>query len=89
MAHRSPEDLQDRRDIHRAQILLGLARGLTDGESAEALRRRAAAESVSIHAAALAVLSDSPMDDELAFSRPVRTGRHLSAVASLPPRHDP
>ena len=60
MAHRSPEDLQDRRDIRRAQVLLGLARGLTDGESAEALRRRAAAESVSLHAAALAVLSDSP-----------------------------
>jgi len=88
MAHRSPEDLQDRRDIRRAQVLLGLARGLTDTESAEALRRRAAAESVSLHAAALAVLSDSPLDDELVFSRPVRTGRHLSAVASSPPRHD-
>jgi hypothetical protein len=89
MAHRSPEDLQDRRDIHRAQVLLGLASGLTDVESAEALRRRAAVESVSLHAAALAVLSDSPVDDELAFRRPVHTGRHLSAVASLPPRHDP
>ena len=88
MAHRSPEDLQDRRDIRRAQILLGLARGLTGAESAEALRRRAAAESVSLHAAALAVLSDSPADDEPAFRRPVRTGRHLTPVASSPPGHD-
>ena len=88
MAHRSPEDLQDRRDIRRAQVLLGLARGLTDTQSAEALRRRAAAESVSLHAAALAVLSDSPADDEPAFRRPVRTGRHLTPVASSPPGHD-
>ena len=74
---------------HRAQVLLGLARGLTDTESAEALRHRAAAESVSLHAAALAVLSDGPLDDEPVVRRPVRTGRHLSAVASSPPRHDP
>lgn len=89
MAHSSPDDLQDRRDIRRAQVLLGLARGLTGVESAEALRRRAAAEGIPLHAAALAVLTDSPADDGPALRSPVRTGRHLSAVASSPPRHDP
>ena len=83
MARKSPEELQNRRDIRRAEVLLGLARGLTDAESAGALQHRAAVDRISLHAAALAVLSARPTDD-LMFTRPAPAGRHLSLVPPSP-----
>jgi hypothetical protein len=83
MARRSPEELQDRRDIRRAQVLLGLARGISSAESAGMLQHRAAVERISLHAAALEVLASSPTDD-LVFTRPDPAGRHLSVVPAVP-----
>jgi hypothetical protein len=83
MARRSPEELQDRRDIRRAQVLLGLSRGISSAESAGVLQHRAAVERISLHAAALEVLAAGPTDD-LVFTRPDPTSRHLSVVPTSP-----
>lgn len=87
MARKSPEQLQNRRDIRRAEVLLGLARGLTGAESAGMLQHRAATECISLHAAALEVLAAGPTG-EPAFTRPQPTGRHLSVVP-VPPSARP
>lgn len=65
MTHTNPDELQTRRDICRAEFLVALAWGLTRDHSAEALRYRAAAQGLSLHAAALAVLTLEPTDEVL------------------------
>ncbi len=65
MVGKSPHEQQTSRDVDRARSLVSRARGLPPDESAEALRRRAAQSGISLHAAALAVLSDSPTDELL------------------------
>jgi len=81
------EELQTRQDICRAEFLVALARGLTRDQSAEALRYRAAAEGLSLHAAALAALTPEPTDVVLIArpSQPAQSPRrgHLSAFRSL------
>jgi hypothetical protein len=66
MIRMSTDELQTRRDICRAEFLVALGQGLTRDQSAEALRYRAAAEGLSLHAAALAVLTPEPADEVLA-----------------------
>ena len=77
MNRKSPDELQTRRDICRAEFLVALVRGLTRDESAEALRYRAAVVGLSIHAAALAVLTPGPIDELLIArsSRPTQSSR--------------
>lgn len=87
MIRRDPEELQTRQDICRAEFLVALARGLSREGSAEALRNRARAQGLTLHAVALAVLSTEPTD-ELLLPRsprpaPARPPRHLSALRSL------
>jgi hypothetical protein len=77
MTRTSTEELQTRRDICRAEFLVALARGLTRDQSAEALRYRAAAEGLSLHAAALAVLIPEPTDEVL-VARPSRPAQSPS-----------
>ncbi|GAA4929530.1 hypothetical protein GCM10023204_41520 [Actinomycetospora succinea] len=79
-----PHDLQKRRDICRAEFMLSLASGLAREASVEALRYRAAAAGVSLHAAALAVLSTEPteqllMDPPPTPEQPTLHG-HLHAI---------
>jgi hypothetical protein len=57
--------------------LVALIRGLTRDESAEALRYRAAVMGLSIHAAALAVLTPEPID-ELLITRSTRPAQSPS-----------
>ena len=87
MSRMSPEALQTRQDICRAEFLVALAQGLTRDAGADALRYRAAAEGLSVHAAALAVLSAEPTDELLITrtSPPVQppSRRHLYALRSL------
>jgi len=66
MTRTSTADLQTRRAICQAEFLVALAQGLTRDQSAEALRFRAAAEGMSLHAAALAVLTPEPADEVMA-----------------------
>jgi hypothetical protein len=79
-----PHELQRRRDICRAEFMLSLASGLARDASVEALRYRAAAAGLSLHAAALAVLSTGPTEQLLIDSpltpeqRPLH--RHLYAL---------
>lgn len=86
-----PHELQTRQDICRAQFLVALARGLTHEESVEALKYRAAAERLSIHAAALAVLSTDPIDEVLLArsSEPMQPARpgYLYAI-EIPPTEE-
>ncbi len=84
MIRKSPEELQTAQDISRAEFLVALARGLSREESAEALKYRAATEGLSLHAAALAVLTTEPTD-ELLITRPSQppAGRHLYALRSF------
>ena len=65
MTRTSAEELRTRRNICRAEFLVALAWGLTRDQSAEALRYRAAAQGLSLHAAALAVLTPEPTDEGL------------------------
>jgi AmiR/NasT family two-component response regulator len=65
MVGKSPHDQQTSRDVHRAEGLVSRVRGLSTDESAEALRERACESGISLHAAALAVLSTSPTDELL------------------------
>jgi hypothetical protein len=65
MVGKSPHEQQTSRDVHRAQSLVSRVRGLDPDESAEALRHRASRSGISLHAAALAVLSASPTDELL------------------------
>jgi hypothetical protein len=80
------EELQTRREICRAEFLVALAQGLTRDQSVEALRYRAAAEGLSVHAAALAVLTPEPTDEVLVArsSRAVQSPSrgHLYALSS-------
>jgi hypothetical protein len=86
MTRETPDDRQARQDIHRAEVLMSLAQGLSSDESAAVLKRRAAAGGVSLHGAALAVLgpapSDEPTDPRSLRSPRHRHGRHLFAVPS-------
>ena len=87
MVRRSPDELQTRQEICRAEFLVALARGLSREESAEVLRHRAAAQRLSLHAVALAVLSNEPTDELLVFRSPLPAPshpvRHLYALRSL------
>lgn len=84
MIREDPHEMPRRRDICRAEFMLALASGLAHDASVEALRYRAAAAGVSLHAAALAVLSTEPTEQLLIESppmpeqRPLR--RHLYAL---------
>jgi hypothetical protein len=81
MIHESTVELQPRRDICRAVFLIALAQGLTRDQSAEALRYRAAAEGLSLHATALTVLAPKPTDDRRPPHRHGRPSRaHLHAL---------
>lgn len=62
---KSPHELQPSRDVRRAENLVSRVHGLSTHESAEALRGRAGDCGISLHAAALAVLSASPTDELL------------------------
>jgi hypothetical protein len=77
-------DRQARQDIRFAEFLLSLARGLTREESAGTLKYHAAASGVSLHTAALAVLSHNPSTEPLDARPPApsRLRRHLIAVPS-------
>ncbi|GAA4883877.1 hypothetical protein [Actinomycetospora straminea] len=87
MIRQNPSELQERRDICQAEFLLALASGLGRDASVEALRYRAALEGLSLHAAALGVLSNEPTEHLLIESpplpeqRPLR--RHLYALRPL------
>ena len=78
--------MQTRRDICRAEFLVALAQGLGRDESAQALRYRAAAAGLSLHAAALAVLTAEPIDEVsvVRSSQPAQSprGKHLHACRS-------
>jgi hypothetical protein len=88
MIHDSTVELQPTRDICRAVFLIALAQGLTRDQSAEVLRYRAAAQGLSLHAAALAVLAPKPTDEPSTAS-PARTPtrRHLHALTSPTTEH--
>jgi hypothetical protein len=75
---------QARQDIHWAEFLLSLGQGLTREESAGTLRYRAAADGVSLHTAALTVLSHDPSAEQVDARSPApsRLRRHLFAVPS-------
>jgi hypothetical protein len=62
MARMTSDELQTRREIRRAEALVSSVRGLDTDRGAAALRHRATAEGVSLHAAALAVLATEPTD---------------------------
>jgi hypothetical protein len=62
MARSNPEERQTEREIQRAAALVSTVRGLDTDQSADALRDHAAAQGVSLHAAALAVLATEPTD---------------------------
>jgi hypothetical protein len=84
MTRTSTEELQTRQDICRAEFLVALAQGLTRDQSAEALRYRAAVDQLSLHAAALAVLTPESTD-VVSIGRPSRPAQspihgHLSAL---------
>jgi hypothetical protein len=64
MVGKSPLEQQLSRDVRRAESLVSRARGLSTDESARALRHRALTSGISLHAAALAVLS-APTDELL------------------------
>lgn len=86
MTGTDPEDRQATVDIHRARVLLSLDQGIDMDASTRALKVRAALDGVSLHAAALAVLSPDPVDRPVEV-RPEPTGwhrrhRHLFAVPS-------
>jgi hypothetical protein len=78
MAGKSPHEQQTSRDVHRAETLVSDVRGLSTDEGARALRRRAAQCGVSLHAAALAVLSASPTDELLLGRSPDRSTGHAT-----------
>jgi hypothetical protein len=83
MIHESTVVLQARRDVCQAEFLVALAQGLTRDQSAEALRYRAAAEGLSLHATALAVLTPEPTDElPIAPAAGTPTRRHLIALGS-------
>jgi hypothetical protein len=65
MVGKTPHEQQTSRDVRRAAGLVSRVRGLSSVESAEALRDRASQSGISVHAAALAVLSASPTDELL------------------------
>jgi hypothetical protein len=71
MRRRRPYDQQSEADVRRAQRLVATTRGCTLREGAEALRARATDLGVSLHAAALAVLTARPVDP-LLRDQPVR-----------------
>ena len=79
---------QKRRDICWAEFMLSLASGLAREASVEALRYRAAAAGVSLHAAALAVLSTEPTEQLLMDPPPTPEQRtlhgHLYAIHPNP-----
>ena len=84
MTRTSKEELRTRRDICRAEFLVALAWGLNRDQSAEALRYRAAAQGLSLHAAAVVVLTPEPADEVLVarssqLARSARRG-HLYAL---------
>lgn len=85
-----PHELQRRREICLAEFMLSLASGLARDASVEALRYRAAAAGVSMHAAALAVLSTAPTEQLLIDPPPTpeqRTPhRHAETRQSEPSR---
>ena len=87
MARKSPEELQTKQDVCRAECLVALAQGLTRQASAQALRYRAAAQGLSVHAAALAVLSTEPTDELMVSrsSQPAQSTshRHLYALRTM------
>ncbi len=87
MLRKNPAELQTNMDICRAEFLVALAQGLTRQASVDALKYRAAVEGLSVHAAALVVLSVEPTDDVLTArpSRPAQppTRRHLHALRSI------
>jgi hypothetical protein len=62
---KKPHEQQTSRDVHRAESLVSRVRGLDPDESARALRHRGSQSGISLHAAALAVLSASPADELL------------------------
>lgn len=64
-------DQQSEADVRRAQRLVATTRGCTLREGADALRARATDLGVSLHAAALAVLTARPVDP-LLHDQPVR-----------------
>lgn len=65
MGRRNPREQQAHRDIERARTLVSRRRGLSAQEAADALHGRATEVRVSLHAAALAVLATSPIDELL------------------------
>jgi hypothetical protein len=83
--------MQTRRDICRAEFLVALTRGLTRSESAEALRYHAAAEGLSLHAAALAALTPEPTDEVLvarSSRRRIRPAVGTGAPSGRSPRSE-
>lgn len=71
MRRRRPHDQQSEADVRRAQHLVATARGCSLREGADALHARASDLGVSLHAAALAVLTTRPVDP-LLRDQPVR-----------------
>lgn len=71
MRRRRSHDHQYEADVRRAQHLVATTRGCTLHEGADALRSRASDLGVSLHAAALAVLTTRPVDP-LLRDQPVR-----------------
>ncbi len=62
MRRRHPHDPQSEADVRRAQRLVATTRGCSQREGADALHARASDLGVSLHAAALAVLTTRPVD---------------------------
>jgi hypothetical protein len=85
---KSPHELQPSRDVRRAQRLVSRVHGLTTDESAEALRGRAGDCGISVHAAALAVLSASPTDELLLEPSRARPSHPSAADAHHPDEDD-
>jgi hypothetical protein len=84
MTDQTPPVWHARQDIHRAEFLLSLNEGFTREDSVHALKYRAAVGGVSVHTAALRVLSDSSRPEPAATepAPPAQIPRHLFAVAS-------
>jgi hypothetical protein len=87
MTREDVDELRTRQDICRAEFMVALTWGLARDASAEALRYRAAAEGVSLHAAALAVIATEPTEQLLTDvppPEPPAVPRHLYALRSVP-----
>ena len=81
MTGRTRNDREVKQDIHSAELLLSLAHGLTREESAVVLEYRAAVRGLSVHAAAVGVLTPGEETPDAGPSSPERP-RHLFAVPS-------